>query len=338
MPPHATTFVSPSSPSQGFTVTTFPPPRAQHCPRLPRSTPKMRFVPGPMRVLNGRGGIGRRFSRPSSSKAGDNANASGSTSPDISAELKKAIQLLYVAHITPEGVDYKAMKASPEFVAYITQTGRLSQLDIAQALPDDAHKIAFFVNLYNALTLHGIIQLGAPQSSSIFRLFFCMGVGYSVGPYRLSLNDIENGILRGNRGVSILPRPFGKNDSKKELCVSKMDPRIHFALNCGANSCPPVLFLTTENLERSLSIATIGFLKSPNNFSVSGNTVELSQIFNWYKEDFSSGKEDRGVLEWVAANGDAEQHEVKEVARILRESPDEVPVTWKVYDWKLNSV
>lgn len=288
-----------------------------------------------MKVLNNRSVLGRRFSRSFSNKAG---NATNDASSDISAELKSAIQMLYVAHVTPEGVDYKAMKASPEFGAYVAQAGRLSQLDVSQAFPNDATKIAFFVNLYNALTLHGIIQLGAPQSSSIFRLMFSMGVGYSVGQYRLSLNDIENGILRGNRGVSIVPRPFGKNDPKKALCVGKMDPRIHFVLNCGANSCPPVLFLTADNLERSLSIATMGFLKDPGNFSVDGNRVELSQIFNWYKEDFSSNNDDRGVLEWVAANGDAEQREVKEVARILRENAGEMAISWKMYDWKLNSV
>lgn len=323
-------FITPSTPVQVLPVRS-PPREIQRCRRRPRSVPVMRFFPGPVRILNGRTGSSRRWSRPSSSDVGGIA-------PDISAELKRAIQLLYVGHVTPDGVDYSAMKASPEFADYVTQTQRLSQLDLSTTLPDDPHKIAFFVNLYNALTQHGIIVLGPPQSSSIFRLFFALGVGYTVGQFRLSLNEIENGILRGNRGIAILPRPFGKNDPKKSLCVSELDPRIHFVLNCGANSCPPVLFLTAENLEQSLSIATIGFLKDSGNFSVDGNTVELSQIFNWYKEDFSSDKEDRGVLEWIVANGDAEQHEVKEVARIVRQHQDEGAISWKTYDWKLNSL
>lgn len=334
MPSIRTAFTTSSSSLQALLVRSLPR-ETERCRLRPHPAPEMRFSPGPVRVLNGRSGSSRRWSRPSSSGAGSTA---GGTAPDISAELKRAIQLLYVAHVSPDGVDYKAMRASPEFADYVTQTQRLSQLDVSATLPDDPHKIAFFVNLYNALTQHGIIVLGPPQSSSIFRLFFAMGVGYAVGQFRLSLNDIENGILRGNRGVSILPKPFGKSDPKKSLSVSKMDPRIHFVLNCGANSCPPVLFLTADNLEQSLSIATIGFLKDSDNFGVEGNKIELSQIFNWYKEDFSSGKEDVGVLEWIVANGDAEQHEVKEVARILGETREEAVIFWKTYDWKLNSL
>lgn len=287
------------------------------------------FSRGPIKILNGRGA---RAPIPSSSSSESNADA------EISASLKRKIQMLYVSHVSEAGVDYKGMRASASFSEYVAETRRLEQMDLAPVICDDAHRIAFFVNLYNALTQHAVTVLGSPPATSLFRLLYAMGVGYMVGPYRLSLNDIENGILRANRAVSVLPRPFGRGDARRELCVQRVDPRIHFVLNCGAMSCPPVLFLTAENLERSLDIATKGFLKSRDNLQIDGNRVLLSMIFKWYAEDFSAEGGERGVLEWIVENGDSSQKEIQEVRRILEQFSQEVALGWKEYDWSVNRV
>lgn len=260
------------------------------------------------------------------------------TSADIAADLKRKIQMLYVSHVSPEGVDYKGMRASPAFAEYVAETQRLERLDLSQITKRDADKVSFFVNLYNALTQHAVTVLGAPPSTSFFRLLFAMGVGYNVGGYRLSLNDMENGVLRANRSVSLVGSPFGRGDARNRLCVKRVDARVHFVLNCGAASCPPVLFLTPENLESSLDMATKSFLGDQDNLEVVGNRVLLSKIFSWYMEDFAEGKGNRGILEWIVRNGDAEQESVRQVGRILDQYAGEVAVGWKSYDWSLNSV
>jgi hypothetical protein len=66
-----------------------------------------------------------------------------------------------------------------------------------------------------------------------------------------SLNEIENGLLRGNR-VSAVPFtsvPFRKlNDQRRKLML-EVDARIHFALNCGAKSCPPISVYLEDKID-----------------------------------------------------------------------------------------
>ena len=66
-----------------------------------------------------------------------------------------------------------------------------------------------------------------------------------------------------------------------------LDNRIHFALNCGAESCPPVLFYTADNINVELNIATNNFVNSSEvKYDKSRNSLHISKIFHWYKGDF----------------------------------------------------
>jgi hypothetical protein len=72
---------------------------------------------------------------------------------------------------------------------------------------------------------------------------------YNIGGAVYSLDDIEHGVLRANRGHPAAGgRPqFGPEDPRRRgLVVQELDPRIHFALNCGARSCPPIRVYTEE--------------------------------------------------------------------------------------------
>ncbi|PXF41218.1 hypothetical protein BWQ96_09073 [Gracilariopsis chorda] len=289
---------------------------------------KMHIRFGPFRLLNGRPPARSQLSPVSQSPP---------TAPDISAGLRKAIQLLYVEHISESGVDYHALKSSPQFAEYVAQTARLPHLDLQAALTSDAAKIAFFVNLYNALTQHAVVVCNPPPSNSFARLLFGISVGYRVGPFKLSLNDIENGILRANRSVSILPKPFGSKDRRLSLAVQNVDARIHFVLNCAATSCPPVLFLTADNLENALTTATRGFLANHDNFSVKAHTVSLSMIFRWYHSDFSVDGSDAGVLRYVVQHGDPKHDSVVQLKKLLDNSALHIAISWLPYDWSLNS-
>lgn len=78
-------------------------------------------------------------------------------------------------------------------------------------------------------------------------------------------DDIEHGILRSNAiapasigallKLPFLARPqFKKGDPRREYVVSPVDPRIHFALVCGAKSCPPIKLYTPDNLDEGLQV------------------------------------------------------------------------------------
>lgn len=277
---------------------------------------------------------------PGSSAASDDAVA-------LSGQLRGAIQRLYAAHLTDTGlVDYGAMASSDAFKEYVEAAQQLPSLPLPDALPTDTDRIAFFVNLYNALTQHGIVVRGAPPTSSLGRLRWTASVAYCVGEYRLSLYDIENGILRRNAKLSILPAPFGGRDARRSLCVESVDPRIHFVLNCAASSCPPILFLTTDNLDGSLELATRGFLSNADNLQCDGEVVRLSMIFSWYKADFSPDGSDYGLLSYVADAADQDSEDVAELRKMLKAmetgskklAKAKANIEWQPYNWTLNSV
>ena len=79
---------------------------------------------------------------------------------------------------------------------------------------------------------------------------------YNIGGHNLTLDEIEHGILRGNKphpsnhqGPPIFGDPA---DPRIRLAVTNFDPRIHFALNCGALSCPPIRIYTAEKLDKQV--------------------------------------------------------------------------------------
>ena len=105
--------------------------------------------------------------------------------------------------------------------------------------------MAFLINLYNSMVIHAIIEDLLPEkeaTSTTARLTMYATASYNIGGMIYSLNDVENGLLRRNMqsAVPMTSPPFGSRDPRRAHMVAKVDPRIHFALNCGAESCPPI--------------------------------------------------------------------------------------------------
>lgn len=81
-------------------------------------------------------------------------------------------------------------------------------------------KLAFFLNLYNAMVIHGLIRFGRLEGV-IDRKSFFSDFQYLVGGHPYSLIAIKNGILRGNRRPPYsFVKPFSSSD--KRLEVSKV--------------------------------------------------------------------------------------------------------------------
>ena len=103
---------------------------------------------------------------------------------------------------------------------------------------------AFFINVYNSLTIHAMVRQTQlykfttnPKEVSGFFDKHC----YCIGGHIYSLDDIEHGALRDNTGHPSSERPrFDEGDPRIRAVCSPLDPRLHFALNCGARSCPPI--------------------------------------------------------------------------------------------------
>ncbi|MEQ1678413.1 MAG: DUF547 domain-containing protein, partial [Chitinophagaceae bacterium] len=139
----------------------------------------------------------------------------------------------------------------------------------------------------------------------------------------ISLDLIEHGILRRSKAKLSLGyfNKLFKSRFEKKFRVEKLDYRVHFALNCGAKSCPPIAFYKPEQIDKQLDLATKVYLKNEVLFNGKDLTVEVPAILSWFRADFG-GK--RGIT------------------RLLRQQqliPDSTTpaIRWKEYDWAIAS-
>ena len=157
---------------------------------------------------------------------------------------------------------------------------------VLNSLHNDTLKKAFWLNVYNALTNTIIIKKRIRRSMmknpSVFFL-----PKFEVGKYRFSLDDIEHGILRKNTRAPYKPWPqFWFNDQRKDHMVDRIDHRIHFALNCGAVSCPSIAYYSAENLDVELELAEEQFAQEEFIVREKEKLLEVSMIFKSYRSDF----------------------------------------------------
>lgn len=161
----------------------------------------------------------------------------------------------------------------------------LATIDLSQFQTDSA-KIAFWVNIYNGLTNYWVIKKGI-KKSMMEKPFLVMFSKVSIGGHSFSLDDIEHGILRKNRrSLYKLCKQFSKRDSRQSLLVDNLDYRIHFALNCGAKSCPAIAFYDEKHLEQQLQMAEESFIEQEFLVNATEKTIACSKIFWLYKKDF----------------------------------------------------
>ncbi|MBO3700585.1 DUF547 domain-containing protein [Roseivirga sp. E12] len=153
-------------------------------------------------------------------------------------------------------------------------------------LENDKDKKAFWINVYNGLTNYQIVKNQLSESVWEKEDFFRDEL-LVIGDLSFSLDDIEHGILRKNGPrKNNKPRQFSDGDLRLKLMIEKMDYRVHFALNCGSVSCPPIAFYSSEKIDQQLSDAEASFSASEFIVNHAKKTVECSSIFLWYRTDF----------------------------------------------------
>ncbi|RXN20970.1 hypothetical protein ROHU_024567 [Labeo rohita] len=253
---------------------------------------------------------------------------------ELSEALRNLILKLYSDHLSEDGktVDYKAMSRSLYFERYCDLAVQLQRVELLSLSREE--KLAFFINVYNALVIHGNLRLGFPKNIWQRYRFFNY-VSYFIGGQVFTLQDIENGVLRGNRkGVAQLLKPFSRNDPRLQVALPDVEPLIHFALNCGAKGCPPIKTYTPQDIDSQLRAAAEAFLENDDSCVIDSvrREVKLSQIFKWYKTDF--GGTDEKLLNWVFEHMGASQKK-RNLQTLL--SDGKVKVSYLPYDWSINS-
>ena len=197
-----------------------------------------------------------------------------------------------------------------DVVAQLAAVGPESHPD---CFPTDEHRLAYWLNAYNAFTLQAI--MAEYPISSVWKTRdgqFFQRRRHLAGGRAVSLDDIEHEILRGEFA----------------------EPRIHFAINCGSNGCPPLrpTAYLGDGLGATLRAATRQFLDSEWNCRIdhAGRRVFVSRIFKMYAQDFAgpqgTAQDYRaGVLRFVAQHLDLPFEDVADYE-----------VVYNVYDWGLN--
>jgi Protein of unknown function, DUF547 len=129
-------------------------------------------------------------------------------------------------------------------------------------------QLSYWINLYNAATVKLILE------------------HYPVR----SIKDIDNGNPWDTPRIHIGTKTYSLNQIENTIIRQQFrDPRIHFALNCGARSCPPLLNEAYDpaRLDTQLTARTQSFTRNPTFNRTDSSPIRISQLFDWYKGDFS---------------------------------------------------
>ena len=177
-------------------------------------------------------------------------------------------------------------------------------------------RLAFWLNVYNA-TAQAFLQEDPTRYQNRRRFFSNPLV--TVAGTELSLDRIEHGILRRSRwkyGLGYVPNPFPTAFERRHRLPVR-DYRIHFALNCGAASCPAIAAYAADVVDEQLDRATESYLTSET--IVRDDTVYVPRLLLWFRGDFGGRSGIRRLLR--------EYDFVDE-----RERPR---VRYREYDWSL---
>lgn len=181
-------------------------------------------------------------------------------------------------------VNYRAWKASQEDMDKLrdylnTLASAADPLECESAV-----RLAFWINAYNAVTVYGILQEYPIKSirertPKLWGYNIWKDLMLPVADKQYSLDEIEHQVLR-----------------------RQSEARIHFAIVCASLGCPPLLneAYTAKRLEEQLTLSAKRFLSNPTNFQIDpkAKSIRLSQIFEWFGEDFGATPQERLKAIW----------------------------------------
>lgn len=198
----------------------------------------------------------------------------------------------------PSGGDHAAEQAPSELARRLLEQvrrehptestlqaiGRLDRFELDELRSDRRTALSFWLNVYNAAA-----QLLLERRPELFesRWRFFRTTAITVAGVELSLDDIEHGILRDKRskyGLGYLPRLVSTGFGAEHRL--DVDPRVHFALNCGAASCPAILAYDPESVDRTLDAATESYLQQTVTYDTNRNRVRVPRVCLWFIGDF----------------------------------------------------
>lgn len=171
---------------------------------------------------------------------------------------------------------FLSIRTEQPFQSYLDTLQNIDLDQLNYELATQNKKLAFWINIYNAL-----VQVKIQQNPETYknRDAFFNSNNIVIGQEKLSLNTIENGLLRRQK--------VKENQSfVRKFQVDSLDPRVHFTLNCGATSCPPIAYYVPEDIDHQMTLAEQNFIKQSSKYDPVTNQLTISEIFKWFEQDF----------------------------------------------------
>ncbi len=198
-------------------------------------------------------------------------------------------------------VDYRGV-SSEDAMALDAYIEMLSAIDATTLNKDE--QLAFWINMYNAVTVQLIIKSEPVDSIRDLNKPWDRP-RVTVNGVFLTLNQIESGIIR----------PVYD------------DPRIHYAVNCASIGCPNLALMaySGSTLNDMLDAGARNYINHPRGVTVKGRRVTASKIFGWYREDF--GADIQAVLDHIRKYADDDLKAALE---------GRTKISKYKYDWNLN--
>jgi hypothetical protein len=244
----------------------------------------------------------------------------GVPNPDVQVKQDSLDKLSYT-ELSMELV--KAVRDGDEVEPITQRLASVSEDELYNDLETEAEKKAFWLNIYNAYVQ--ILLLEDPElfedRNSWFGYNFFTSPQVVIAGKELSFDDIEHGIMRCSKvklSMGYLDQWF-VDDFVKRFWWNEVDPRIHFALNCGAASCPYIAVFDPDRVEEQLDITTKNYLEQTTDYYPEENDVEVNKLMSWFRADFGGPS---GAIQML------KEYDV------IPENVDP-SISYKEYDWTL---
>eukprot|EP00250_Pteridium_aquilinum_P012838 c20977_g1_i1 orf=357-2570(-) len=222
---------------------------------------------------------------------------------------------------------------------------QLSKVDVTSL--GHQEKLAFWINVYNALMMHAYLAYGVPKND--VKYFSLMQkAAYTVGGHFFNAMAIEHVLLRG-RAPSYRPQialllalhKLKIPEGASKFAISRREPLVTFALSCGAWSSPAVRIYTPENVQVQLQVALHDYVRASVNITQHGKLL-VPKLLNCYVRDLSlhtaTGEADEGlaVALWLCKFLPAHQATlVRDAMQQRAGCPSSAVITIQPFDFRL---
>ncbi|XP_075501320.1 uncharacterized protein LOC142539628 isoform X1 [Primulina tabacum] len=144
---------------------------------------------------------------------------------------------------------------------------RLEEIDPGKLTHEE--KLAFWINIHNALVMHAFLAYGIPENN-MKRMFLLMKAAYDVGGQIVSADVMQNSILgcrmsHPGQWLRLLfssRTKFKSSDARQAYAIAGSEPLLHFALSTGSHSDPAVRTYTPKKVYHQLEAAKEEYIRA----------------------------------------------------------------------------